>query len=116
MPSPLHRCSLAATLAAPTTQGGEMTRPARPALSFGIGAAVGTAGGLKGLSGAEFRLPAPVGGGPRCVSSVLGAILGALALGLVPAQVLKVGLGVILILSAWGVFRHLPKPAPAGTR
>lgn len=38
-----------------------MTRPARPALSFGIGAAVGTAGGLIGLGGAEFRLPALVG-------------------------------------------------------
>lgn len=53
---------------------------------------------------------------PLCAGSVLGAVLGALALGLVPAQALKVGLGVILILSAWGVFRHLPRPAPAGTR
>lgn len=38
-----------------------MIRRARPALSFGIGAAVGTAGGLIGLGGAEFRLPALVG-------------------------------------------------------
>ena len=38
-----------------------MTRPARPAFSFGLGAAVGTAGGLIGLGGAEFRLPALVG-------------------------------------------------------
>lgn len=38
-----------------------MTRPARPALAFGVGAAVGTAGGLIGLGGAEFRLPALVG-------------------------------------------------------
>ena len=38
-----------------------MTRPRRPGLSFGIGALVGTAGGLIGLGGAEFRLPALVG-------------------------------------------------------
>ncbi len=38
-----------------------MNRPNRLALSFGIGAAVGTAGGLIGLGGAEFRLPALVG-------------------------------------------------------
>jgi uncharacterized membrane protein YfcA len=38
-----------------------MIRPARPALSFGIGATVGSAGGLIGLGGAEFRLPALVG-------------------------------------------------------
>ena len=38
-----------------------MTRPAHPALSFGIGGAVGMAGGLIGLGGAEFRLPALVG-------------------------------------------------------
>ncbi len=53
---------------------------------------------------------------PLCAGSVFGAILGALALGSVPAQALKVGLGVILIFSAWGVFRHLPKPAPADRR
>lgn len=40
---------------------GPVIRPAHPALSFGIGAAVGTAGGLIGLGGAEFRLPALVG-------------------------------------------------------
>jgi uncharacterized protein len=38
-----------------------MTRARKPILSFGIGAAVGTAGGLIGLGGAEFRLPALVG-------------------------------------------------------
>jgi uncharacterized membrane protein YfcA len=38
-----------------------MNRLSRPGLSFGIGAAVGTAGGLVGLGGAEFRLPALVG-------------------------------------------------------
>jgi uncharacterized membrane protein YfcA len=38
-----------------------MTRPARPLSAFGLGAAIGTAGGLIGLGGAEFRLPALVG-------------------------------------------------------
>jgi uncharacterized membrane protein YfcA len=33
------------------------TAPARPALAFFAGAAVGTLGGLVGLGGAEFRLP-----------------------------------------------------------
>jgi uncharacterized membrane protein YfcA len=46
---------------------------------------------------------------PLGAGSVLGAVLGALALGLVPAAALKVGLGIILIWSAWGVFRHLPR-------
>ena len=45
---------------------------------------------------------------PLGVGSILGAILGALALGLVPAQALKIGLRTILIWSAWAVFRHLP--------
>lgn len=52
---------------------------------------------------------------PLGAGSVLGAILGALALGLVPGQALKIGFGIILIWSAWGVFRHLPQPAPAET-
>ncbi len=47
---------------------------------------------------------------PLGAGSVLGAVIGALALGLVPGQALKIGLGVILIWSAWGVFRHLPQP------
>ena len=38
-----------------------MSRVHKSGLSFGIGAAVGTAGGLIGLGGAEFRLPALVG-------------------------------------------------------
>lgn len=38
-----------------------MTRVHKPGLSFGIGAAVGTAGELIGLGGAESRLPALVG-------------------------------------------------------
>lgn len=52
---------------------------------------------------------------PLGAGSVVGAILGALALGLVPSQALKIGLGIILIWSAWGVFRHLPLSAPAAT-
>lgn len=48
---------------------------------------------------------------PLGAGSILGAILGALALGLVPGQALKIGLGIILIWSAWGVFRHLPQTA-----
>ena len=35
--------------------------------------------------------------------------LGALMLGLVPSQALKIGLGIILIGSAWAVFQHLPQ-------
>lgn len=52
---------------------------------------------------------------PLGLGSVLGAVLGALALGLVPSQVLKIGLGIILIWSAWGVFRHLPPSAELTT-
>lgn len=50
---------------------------------------------------------------PLRAGSVVRAILGALALGLVPSQALKIGLGIILIWSAWGVFRHLPQGTPA---
>ena len=45
---------------------------------------------------------------PLGLGSVVGAIFGAMALGIVSSQALKIGLGVILIWSAWGVFRHLP--------
>lgn len=38
--------------------------------------------------------------------SVIGAILGGLLLGIVPAAILKVALGIILIVSAVRVFRH----------
>ncbi len=48
---------------------------------------------------------------PLGAGSVTGAVLGALALGLVPSQALKIGLGIVLIWSAWGVFRHLPQRA-----
>jgi uncharacterized protein len=51
---------------------------------------------------------------PLAGGSILGAVLGALALGLVPSQALKIGLGLILIWSAWSVFRHMPRAGGAG--
>ncbi len=45
---------------------------------------------------------APMGGG-----SVIGAILGGLLVGVVPAALLKIGLGAILIISALRMFRHV---------
>ncbi len=51
---------------------------------------------------------------PLGAGSVLGAILGAFALGFVPSQALKIGLGIILIWSAWGVFRYLPQKRAGG--
>lgn len=48
---------------------------------------------------------------PLGLGSILGAIPGALLLALVPSQMLKIGLGIILIWSAWGVFRRLPPNA-----
>lgn len=44
---------------------------------------------------------APMGAG-----SVLGAVLGSLLVGLVPAAWLKFGLGLILMVSAWRIFHH----------
>jgi uncharacterized membrane protein YfcA len=37
---------------------------------------------------------------------VLGAVIGGLLVGSVPAGILKLGLGVILIVSAWRTFRR----------
>lgn len=61
---------------------------------------------------------------PLGAGSVLGAIVGASLLGIVSAEALKIGLGIVLVWSAWGVFRHLPHkglpqtganlPAPEG--
>ena len=42
---------------------------------------------------------------PMGVGSVIGAILGGLLVGLVPAAWLKFGLGLILMISAWRIFR-----------
>jgi uncharacterized protein len=43
---------------------------------------------------------------PMGVGSVIGAVIGGLLVGSVPAAVLKFGLGVILIVSAWRTFRR----------
>jgi uncharacterized protein len=43
---------------------------------------------------------------PMGVGSVIGAVVGGLLVGAVPATVLRVGLGIILIFSAWRTFRH----------
>lgn len=43
---------------------------------------------------------------PMGAGSIVGAVLGGLLLGIVPASLLKVGLGIILIVSAIRVFRH----------
>ena len=48
---------------------------------------------------------------PMGVGSVIGAIIGGLLVGLVPAAVLKVGLGIILIISAYRIFGHRRQPA-----
>ncbi|MDP9282178.1 MAG: sulfite exporter TauE/SafE family protein, partial [Chloroflexota bacterium] len=48
---------------------------------------------------------------PMSLGSVLGALAGGLAVGLVPAGVLKVGLGVILIWSAQRIFSGGHDPA-----
>lgn len=50
---------------------------------------------------------------PMGAGSVIGAILGGLLLGIVPAAILKVALGTILIVSAVRVFRHSTGSAPA---
>jgi uncharacterized protein len=49
---------------------------------------------------------------PMGVGSIVGALIGGALVGLVPAAVLKVGLGVVLIWSAQRTFRHT-RSAPA---
>jgi uncharacterized protein len=46
---------------------------------------------------------------PMSVGSVIGAIIGGLLVGIVFAAVLKIGLGVILIISAVRIFQHTRK-------
>jgi uncharacterized protein len=43
---------------------------------------------------------------PMGLGSVIGAVIGGLLVGSVPAAALKLGLGVILIISAWRTFRR----------
>jgi uncharacterized protein len=45
------------------------------------------------------------------LGSVLGTVIGGLLVGIVPSAVLKLGLGVIPIVSAWRNFRHSQQPA-----
>lgn len=46
---------------------------------------------------------------PMAIGSVIGAVIGGLLVGVIPSEVLKFGLGVILIGSAVRVFRHSGK-------
>jgi uncharacterized protein len=43
---------------------------------------------------------------PMSLGSVIGAVIGGLLVGAAPSAVLKIGLGVLLIVSAWRTFRH----------
>lgn len=46
---------------------------------------------------------------PMSLGSIIGAIIGGLLVGIVPAAVLKLGLGIILIVSAFRIFQHTRK-------
>jgi uncharacterized membrane protein YfcA len=54
--------------------------------------------------------------GPMAVGSVIGAVIGAALVVYAPTDLLKLGLGVILIASAIRVFRHARSPAGGGQR
>lgn len=43
---------------------------------------------------------------PMALGSILGAVLGGLFVGLISAELLKLGLGAVLIWSAWKTLRH----------
>jgi uncharacterized protein len=103
--------------------GGELVIPAF-ILLFGVDAKVaGSMAILVGLPTIAIGLTRHFGAGsvlrerpvwrgtilPLGAGSAAGAVLGALALGLAPSQALKLALGLILIWSAWSVFRHLPQ-------
>ncbi len=47
---------------------------------------------------------------PMGIGSVIGALIGGVLVGIVSAQLLKIGLGIILIVSAIGVFRGKRNP------
>ena len=44
---------------------------------------------------------------PMGVGSVIGALVGGLLVGIIPASIIKIGLGIILIISAIRTFQHL---------
>jgi uncharacterized membrane protein YfcA len=56
--------------------------------------------------GAYDRLALTETVAPMGLGSVIGAVIGGLLVGVIPAAVLKVGLGVVLLISAWRTFRH----------
>ena len=43
---------------------------------------------------------------PMSVGSIIDAVIGGLLVGILPASILKGGLGIILNISAWRMFRH----------
>jgi uncharacterized membrane protein YfcA len=47
---------------------------------------------------------------PMGIGSVIGALIGGLLVGTIPASLLKIGLGIILIISAIRTFRHIRTP------
>jgi uncharacterized membrane protein YfcA len=47
---------------------------------------------------------------PMGVGSVIGALIGGLLVGTIPAPLLKIGLGIILMISAMRTFRHMRTP------
>jgi uncharacterized protein len=49
---------------------------------------------------------------PMAAGSIIGAAIGGLAVGLVPAHAIKALLGVVLIWSAWKCFRHVGNATP----
>ena len=94
-----------------------------PTLVFAYGADIKTAGTASLLvslptvavgilryarQGAYGRRPLAETVAPMGLGSVVGAVIGGLLVGLVPAPALKVVLGAILIASAWRVFRGAP--------
>jgi uncharacterized membrane protein YfcA len=47
---------------------------------------------------------------PMGIGSVIGALIGGLLVGTIPASLLKLTLGIILIISAIRTFRHIRTP------
>lgn len=73
-----------------------------------IGLVTVTAGILRYARRGEYRDHAAMAGtvAPMAAGSVLGAVAGGLLVGMVPSAALKVGLGVILMVSAVRTFQH----------
>jgi uncharacterized protein len=58
------------------------------------------------MRGAYDRLALAETVAPMGLGSIIGAVIGGLLVGVVPAPVLKVGLGVVLLVSGWRTFRR----------